>query len=55
MSTATGLDIHAPLAEMHTSFFTCALFHCTVTVLMTCNLTCNLQITIYSISCTFGF
>jgi len=24
MSTATGLDIYAALAEMHTSFFICA-------------------------------
>jgi len=38
MSTVTGLDIHAALAEMHTSFFICALYHCTVSVLMTFNL-----------------
>ena len=54
MSTAAGLDIHTALAEMHTSFFICALLHCTVSVLMTLNVLCKLQITSYSVSCTFG-
>ena len=37
ISNAAGLDIHTALAEMHRFFFISALFHCTVSVLMTLN------------------
>ena len=37
ISNAAGLDIHTALAEMHRFLFISALFHCTVSVLMTLN------------------